>query len=72
MRKIGILVSAAVFDLGVITVSGQAAQVDMFLKIKIDAVNTPAVCAQKGGTVVEDKGQKYCQTTKPDGTAPRQ
>jgi hypothetical protein len=72
MRKIGILVGAAFFDLGVIAIAAQAAQTENYLKLKIDAVNTPAVCAQKGGTVIDDHGQKYCQVPNSAGSAPKQ
>jgi hypothetical protein len=72
MKKIGVLIGAAVFDLGVIAISGQAAQAaDMFLKWKLDAVKTAAACTKDGGTVVDENGQKYCQTTKPAGAAPQ-
>lgn len=85
MRKdVGLILAATIcFDLGVVVVPVQAADVSLnfqkidnlspnqeYLKIKMDdVVVSSKACESNKGTLVDFKGTKYCQTGK-SGTVP--
>ena len=63
MNKLGIILAgAALFDLGTVVVSSQAASADGFLKVEIDAAHTAPSCAVNGGTVITSGAKSFCQT----------